>query len=230
MLPITLAAFDGGAIFFFIMIAVAGFINWLGEQKKKKAAEDAARRPGTAPERPNRPIPTGESEEERLRRFLEALGVPGDAPRPAPPRPQQPAPVPVPRAILRPAPKPAPRHPAPVVRPVQPRVFQDEPEPAESRDPGRLEEPASAIESIAGQFAAMEKGVQLSALDAIPEARTARTAQMAPVQAVFDSEQAPVRQGAGQAAAVRGMLRTAEDLRKAFILREILGPPPGLQS
>lgn len=236
MIAAMLAATDGGGIFFFLMIAVIGFINWLAERKRKIAEEEAARKQADAqPETPHRPISSGESEQDRLRRFLEALGVPADSP--APPPLQQPAPARVPRPANVPAQRPMPRPPVPVVRAKPLRQFPLEPEPMESREPGSLQESARSIERVAEQFAELDKGFQLSAPVALPAARQATTARLAPVQPEFVHGQAEfvhgetvVRPGSVQAAAVLAMLRSPDDLRKALVLREILGPPPGLQS
>ena len=101
----------------------------------------------------------------------------------------------------------------------------------ESRDPGRLEEPASSIESVAEQFAQMEKGIRLSEAVVLPPARQAPVQpEFVHGQPEFVHGQAVVRPGSVQAAAVLAMLRSPDDLRKALVLREILGPPPGLQS
>ena len=87
---IPLASIEGNAVFV-VVVAVVGLINWLIEKSKKES--------GSAPQqpspRPQRPADTaaGDSEQERLRRFLEALGAP-QQPQAAPPsqRPQSVAP------------------------------------------------------------------------------------------------------------------------------------------
>ena len=92
-----IAAIDGNILFLLIAAAI-GVINWLSNRKEQKAAK-----PTETSEKPVRPDPGRESEEERMRRFLEALGVPqGQAPpRPVPPRPAPPAPKPLPKIAPR---------------------------------------------------------------------------------------------------------------------------------
>ena len=88
-----LAAIDG-QILFLVIAAIIGVINWISEKRKeKKQAEQPEAEPNTTADRSTR-----ESEEERLRRFMEALGVPQGTTRPPPrPAPLQPAPPPLPR-------------------------------------------------------------------------------------------------------------------------------------
>jgi hypothetical protein len=210
-------------VYFMIAAAAWGVVAWYLEGRKKKQEEEQLRRMSEERAREqansppaNAPVPqtSNQSEQERLRRFLEALGVPsGQAPQP-PAAPQRPAPRPI-------APPPMAPRPRPTISPVrsQPRpvvVYPPEPLPLESQDPGRLEEPASAIEQMSARYAAMSKGVDLPAI-VTPQA------PLAPVLGEPRPQPAAL-------AAVREALRTPESLRAAFLLREILGPPKALES
>ena len=92
---ISLAAGGTELVFFLIMVAF-GLINWLlGKMKSAGKPPDASAPSGREV---GRPIPPQQSEDERMRKFLEALGIPSDAPapqRPAPPvaLPPQPRPL-----------------------------------------------------------------------------------------------------------------------------------------
>ena len=103
----TLAAIDP-----IILIAAAayGVFAWFNDRRQKKAlAEEEARNRAegttTPSQTPLRPASTLESsEEERMRKFLEALGVPS-GPAPLRPAPQPAPPKPAPPVAQRPMPK-----------------------------------------------------------------------------------------------------------------------------
>ncbi|MEY2558991.1 MAG: hypothetical protein QOE34_2416 [Verrucomicrobiota bacterium] len=117
-----------------ILIAVAvGLLRWLSQKK------DASKDESTKPEAEPPPIPRGgetQTEEERVRRFLDALGQPAGSkppPRVAPKRPTQPRLFPtLPPLTTVPPPPPAPAVAAPPPLPIQRRIFT----PAPVLDPG----------------------------------------------------------------------------------------------
>jgi hypothetical protein len=69
-------------LWFLGLVAVVGLIRWILQAVENKKNEQAARRTEPAPAAPIQRAPA-ETEEERMRRFFEALGVPQGA---APPR------------------------------------------------------------------------------------------------------------------------------------------------
>ena len=82
-------------LIFLVLAAIALIFRWLTGQGSK---EDSEKPESPSPnERPQRPPP--ESEEERVRRFLEALGAP---PGSAPPTPVRPRPA-APRRVVTPS-------------------------------------------------------------------------------------------------------------------------------
>lgn len=240
----TLAAIDP---IWLIAAAAYGVFAWYSERKQKKALEEEEARnraEGKKSQTPLRPESTGEtSEEERMRKFLEALGVPSGSPplrpttppaslKPTPPAaqvpvPQKPAsPTLAPRPVAMPIPRPMQRPKAPKHVPTPPRmapppkarpVFH-EPEAAESRDPGRLEEPAASVEQISTDFARMHD--QRMAIDTLPSIQKAALGSAG-------TTQVGVKAISAQGLALRQMLRNSEALRAAIVVSEVLGPPKG---
>lgn len=211
-------------IFFLVLVAVVGLIRWLLQVAETKKNEEAAKR--TTPPS-NAPVPRApaQSEEERIRKFMEALGVPTTT---APPPKVQPRQV-VPRI---------PRQEKRKVRPIdpfpRPQTSSWKPAPAEVAEPAPVvvvtaPEPIPEIipprQSIArsetsGLRAAPEFEVHVLGADA-PEPPTG-----AQVALTSGSTTIEISQASGGWAA---RLAKNESLREAIILREIFGPPRSLQ-
>jgi hypothetical protein len=118
-----------------IIIVAASLLRWLWQKSQEKAQDDPER-----PVVPNQPIPRGgetQTEEERIRRFLEALGQPpgSSPPSKVAPRKVQPqifptlpplttAPPPLPPPLPTPAPQKSPRPAAPA-RIFKPAMVQE---------------------------------------------------------------------------------------------------------
>jgi hypothetical protein len=192
-------------LLFILLIAVAALFKLLASKagEAKKRQEDLDRRFATSPSNPeaieHAPV---ESDEERIRRFLEALGQPtGSRPPPPvvprtdiPPRPlapvqPPPGPFPIPRSRLTSRER-RKRHVIPHETPVvTPRVIevQEQPVQTEPRSDTKLPEEAAAT-------------------PADSKIKTAYTA-----------------------ADIAGFLRSSTGKRNAIILREIFGPPRSLQ-
>jgi hypothetical protein len=215
-----LAASVDQQIIFAIAAAAYGVFVWWNDRRKKKESDELEKRiqenqtAGDA-NAPTATPPQDASEQDRLRRFLEALGVPGGQPpppaRPAPPpKPVQPAPAP--RPLFQPAPPPPPVIPRPVYtspRTIRPApkplvVYSPEPEPMESREAGHLETASAEM-----QRAAHYKATELPKTTA-PATVTRRAQTLADI-------------------GLRESLRSPESLRAAILVREILGPPKGLE-
>jgi hypothetical protein len=184
-----------------IIIVVAAVLRWLSQ--KSEASKEDPERPTT----PGEPVPpSGESrtEEERIRRFLEALGQPTTSTPPPKVTPKRDTPR---RTILPqpnlnrlpplktvPPPLPPPTWASPVV------IEEAAPSPVEKK---RVFQPAIAKEAT---FEVHDLGVE--SLDLSPEGRRAATRQR---DLIPD-------------------LASARGLRSAIVLREIFGPPRGLQA
>ena len=65
-------------IFFLVLVAVVGLLRWLSQAAEKKRNEEAARGTGQAPAGRETAVPRApvQTEEERIRKFMEALGMP----------------------------------------------------------------------------------------------------------------------------------------------------------
>ena len=182
-----LASIEGQAI----ALAIAGIIaliNWLAKKK------EAAGAPPTP--QPRAPQTDADAESERMRKFMEALGLPSDqAPKPIqrpPARRAKAAPPPLPRA------RPVSLDEAPA-----PRL------PVEQLHIAELHTPEVP-----------EFHTTSSEISAIPTERAAQ-----PVVDPYAASQGPV-----PIDELRRLLRSKSEIRSAILLREILGPPRGLQS
>jgi hypothetical protein len=176
-----------------LIIAVITLVRWL-IQKGKDAGQNTQSPSPPPPPTPSRPIERGsetQTEEERVRKFLEALGQPaGTTP-----------------------PKVTPRR-----RPVQPQIFPKLPR-LKTAPPPLPEAPTTEVTAppplpieLAGQWSAAAPAADFRVHD---------------VPRQTSSEPAPETRRA--TAAARLKLGTPQDLRAAIVLREIFGPPRGLQ-
>lgn len=189
-------------VVFLILAGIALVFKWLGSASESETPPtNSSSAPNDAPSPRPTERPPAESEQERIRRFLEALGAPpGSAPpppvgpRPAPqrrvvtPRAQTPPKVkrgwaqPLPPLVTIPEPVAGPAFPppAPVSRPISPPIVTVAPPPAPPLVP--LVRP--------GVFPAASPRPPLS---------------------------------------LGELLRSAGSARQAIVLREVLGPPRSLQ-
>ncbi|MBA2431533.1 MAG: hypothetical protein H0V56_05385 [Chthoniobacterales bacterium] len=227
-------------LWFLVLIAVVGFVQWIlriVEEKKNAEAEKRAGQP-----RPSAPPPVTTTaprvqttEEERVRKFMEALGVPVEAAPPPPPRtppPQvQTAPpresrppkapkvrpidaFPVPRTTSRPPPRPTPA-PPPVRAPIAPEPTYDRPQVLPTQETTMFAPPLQPerLRAAASEFDVHD--LDLDVVEELPSLlRGAQPAQ----------KTAPLTSG------IAARLKTQEGLRDAIVLREIFGPPRSMQS
>ncbi|MEO7166819.1 MAG: hypothetical protein ABI016_07250 [Chthoniobacterales bacterium] len=180
-------------IIFFVLAGLALVFKWL----TSKGEQGAEKREPPAPNEtagPQRPPP--QSEEERVRRFMEALGMPTGTPPPTARR----------RAVTPAAP--------PAQRPKPPKRSWAQPLPPLVTTPEDLSE--------------------MPPFTAVPLESTA-TATPPPVVVAPSPLPLPVtRPSASQppvpVSSLGAMLRARGSIRRAIILREVLGPPRGLQA
>lgn len=201
--------FDWVAI---VVMVIFGLISWISS-KLKGTDEQPPAKPtsGTRPAPSTGPKPTGDSEEDRMRRFFEALGIPEaqSAPRPVATPVSRPRPVPPP---VPPVSSPVIPPPIPHVPPVRPRRPLDEEEALLTRS-----ESPVAVTPRRQETDMLEE--EISRLSAKAEAL--KSTDVRGVSSVSSGQ---------TAARLKAALSNPQDLRTAFLLREILGPPPGLRS
>ncbi|MDQ6939146.1 MAG: hypothetical protein M3119_03215 [Verrucomicrobiota bacterium] len=190
-------------IFFLVLVAIIGLIRWI--MAASESAKNSRTQKGTDQPVPNAPVPRAptQTEEERVRRFMEALGVPAsNAPMPRQVKPPKPA-----RSKVRPIdpfPKPrgGPWRPEPVVTsappplPVTPARVTDLPTVQTER-------------SVAPVF-------EVQVVEGRAEESLKPTALVRPTT---------VASSVGWAA----RLASAAGQRDAIVLREIFGAPRSLQ-
>ncbi len=206
-----LAASIEGNIIGLVIFAAVALINWIAQSKAAKKAKPPRDSKPEAPEPRSVGTNQPDPEQERLRKFLEALGIPQDQAPPAPrprmsPERVNPPPLPKVRADLpahgKPRPEVKPPRPAKRVEPVSvpASAFQPPPQPAF----------AAAIETVA----------------LTDDLKNHEAAAFSYEHLHADSD-VPRRDQPSRAAR---LLPSSAELRKAILLREILGAPRGLQS
>jgi hypothetical protein len=212
-----LAAAHLDNLLFLLFIAIAIFFQIL-----TRAATKGRRRPGdtsrrsTPPSQRSRPVAqeSGETDEERIRKFLEALGQPTTA-KPPPPVAQRPTyqrPVVLPHVPPLPSPVP----------PLMTRPPESEPDwrlPREIKLPGQITptREAQTFRPKVAEASAFEVHQGRPPLEPISEAE---------VRAAF---QPITPQSSSKIPDIAILLRSTSGLRDAIILREIFGPPRSLQ-
>jgi len=196
-------------IIFLILAGVALAFRWLTNQ----ASDDTEQSSGPRPNEPSPRSPT-ESEEERVRKFLEALGVP---PGTRPPPPLRPRSVKPRRVVTTAQPPPAPRKVRrTIIQPLPPLVTTPEDFPSPPPLTSKGATPPPVPQAVMARAGAPSEETASSPL--LPILQLAPTPEPGPSQVL-----APVD-------SLGGFLRSRDSLRQAIILREVLGPPRGLQS
>jgi hypothetical protein len=215
-------AFTLDNLIFLLLIAVAGLFQLLSKTLSKAGKSDwneTSTSPKPQPPRPVQRTPR-ESDADRVRKFLEALGQPASS---TPPPPI------VPRADVSPRPL-APVQPPPVVIPRAwrlPRERQQKPDPFEKQS--RLPEQPGGLQH------AVPPPVPVSATPAfeIHELLPADTQQSPtvtiPVETYASPKPSGLSGGADFKTDIAALLASKSTLREVILLREILGTPRGLQ-
>jgi hypothetical protein len=199
-------------LLFLLLLVVAGLFKLLGRAARKARGDEAKPTAKPAPRLP-RPIPRAPvgSDEERVRKFLEALGHPPGSSPPAPvaPRPTYRKPLVLP-------------HVPPLGSPLPPLVTRPRDMPQEIRIPPSMALPPAPTQQTpppVGEviFAVHETG-------APPEPIPSLTSAIVQEDRTQSSSAAPRRN-----IDVAALLRSSSGLRNAVIVREILGPPRSLR-
>jgi hypothetical protein len=200
-------------LLFLLLLVVAGLFQLLG-RAARKGSTDETKRTSEPPPRMPKPIPRApkESDEERVRKFLEALGQ-SSASRPPPPVAQRPT---YRKPLVLP-------HVPPLGSPLPPLVTRPPDMPQEIQIPPSVASPPAQPKQTRPplgevMFAVHETGAPPEPIPGligatVPEDRT--QPQIAASARNID---------------VATLLRSPMGLRGAVIVREILGPPRGLRA
>jgi len=213
-------AFSLDNVLFLLLIAVAALFQLLSKTISKASKSDSNEASSSPSPQTPRPIQRAprESDADRIRKFLEALGQP---PSSTPPSPVLPRTDIAPRRL-------APVQPPPVIpgawrlpreRAEKPDVSQGESAPL--RQPGRLQQivPPPVPAPAAATFEVHE------ALPVEPQRSIIKT----PVESDATASQV-VAKRVGSKRDIATLLGSKSSLREAILLREILGQPRGLQA
>ena len=202
-------------LLFLLLLLVAGLFQLLG-RAARKTSEGEEKPTSKPPPRMLRPIPRAstQSDEERIRKFMEALGQPSSS-RPPPPA--------VPRTHTPPRPL------APVQLPVSP-LWQLTREELRKRreilEEDRSPETLVRVEQIAVPEKTDAPGFEVHEaplpVEPPPIVKTPQAAYAPATGGVATDEKLKSH--------VATLLISTSSLRQAIILREILGPPRGLQT
>ena len=225
-------------LFFLALLAVVGLLRWLSQMAEEKKNREAAKR--AQPPAPNAPIPRApvDSEEERIRKFMEALGVPTTTARPEIPPRDTPAPPPEapprkpPLMPIDPFPKPGPffpRPPAPAPSggPVAPPPLIP---PAPTPVPTRTGVEPPPLPSHAPTISAPPPRRKPAVRRAVSEPDAYAIHDEIGYEDPARTEAAPPAAGAAlSSATLVARLATRQGLRDAIVLREIFGPPRSMQ-
>ena len=209
-----MAALHLDNLLFLLFVALAIFFQIL-----TRAATKGRRRPGdttptsTSPSQMSRPLSgdADETDEQRIRKFLEALGQPTTSKPPAPvtQRPTYQRPV-----VLT--------HVGPFGSPLPPLTTRPPDLPREIKLPGQITptREARTFQPKVADAPAFEVQQGSPSLEPLPVIRTPAEAYAIATQPIPKSAEAKID--------VVTMLRSTSGLRDAIILREIFGPPRSL--
>jgi hypothetical protein len=194
-------------LLFLLLLVVAGLFQLLGKAARKTST-DETRRSSEPPPRTTKPIQRAlaESDEQRVRKFLEALGRP-PASRPPPPVAQRPT-YRKPLLFPRVPPLGSPLPPLVTRPPDLPSEFEVHREPI----PIPAEQPRAAQRSVEPVFQVHESAAPPAPSSTEPAATT------------HEIRTQP------QVVVTTTLLRSKSSLRDAIVIREILGPPRGLRA
>ncbi len=201
-------------LLFLLLLVLAGLFQLLGRAARKTNGDEEESTPRPAPRMP-KPIPRApaQSDEERIRKFLEALGQP---PAATPPPPV------VPRTNIPPRPL------APVQPPI-PRAWKVIREERRKRYVVLRESPPKGtVTSVEKIFPPATTGAPAFEVHEGPLPVEPPPIIKAPVEA-YAAATRPIAKGAELKTDIATLLASKSGLRDAIILREIFGSPRSLQ-
>jgi hypothetical protein len=202
-------------LFFLLFVAGAFLFQLLtrAASKTSKNADESQRRSTSTPQTPP-PIPRGpaETDEERIRKFLEALGQPTTSKPPPPvmPRPTYQKPVVLP-------------HVPPFASPLPPLTTRPPDLPREIKLPGQITSTRGkrTFRPRVAEASGFEVQEGPMATEPPPIIKTPAEAYAIATQPISKPDQTETN--------IAALLRSTSGLPNAIILREVLGPPRSLQ-
>ncbi|HWY51044.1 MAG TPA: hypothetical protein VNW72_06135 [Chthoniobacterales bacterium] len=203
-------------LIFLLFVALAIFFQILtrAASKSRKRPGDTTRR-SPSPSQMSRPLSGGadETDEQRIRKFLEALGQPTTSKPPSPvaPRPTYQKPTVQPHV------------PTPLRSPLPPLTTRPPDLPREIRLPRQIPatREARTFQPRVAEAAAFEVQQGPAPLEPLPIVKTAAEAYAIATKPIATSSDVKID--------IATLLRSTSGLRDAIILREIFGPPRSLQ-
>ncbi len=207
-------------LLFFLLIAFAALFQLLSKavSKSKKESDETPRSPTPNMPPPIRRVPA-ESDADRIRKFLEALGQPPSSTPPSPVLPRTDIP---PRRL-------APVQPPPVIPGVWrlPREQRQKPD-VTQRESRPLEQPSRFQEVVPPPVPGpATPGFEVH--EALPGELQQPPLIKTPSEAYAAPKAFGVAKRADSKANIVTLLVSKSSLREAILIREILGPPRGLQ-
>jgi len=193
-------------LIFLVLAGLALIFKWLTSQSSKDSDESESPPPNEAPSRRR---PPAQTDEERVRRFLEALGVPQGTQPPPPVRPRKVV-TPTPRTVVTPTQsKVRPKAKRSLLQPLPPLVTTPD-----------LPLPSARSAPPPPTVVVMEP-------TSVPEVAVLPTVPGS-IPGVTERAQPGVSRPLATTS-LGALLRSRASIRQAIILREVLGPPRGLQ-
>jgi len=215
---------DGIQILIFIVVALVYFIQWLARQGGNQNQ--------------NNPQSRGQgssTEEEKVRRFMEALGMPTQDQPPPPPKKAEAAPPPPPQSRVEP--QPIPKQATPTARQSPPErdyyAIDEKPEMAEVDAWGnKIKEMQRKAQEAEERFKSIQQSVA---------AKGGSTAGLGKAVGDFSEDEPEHEEGekdayaiiaemeVGKASTLRKLMQTTAGAQQAVVLREVLGSPKGME-
>ncbi len=208
-------------LLFFLLIAVAALFQLLSKTISKAGKSDSDETSSLPRPQTPRPIQRAprESDADRIRKFLEALGQPASSTPPSPVLPRTDIP---PRRL-------APVQPPPAIPGMWrlPREHREEPD-VSQRESASLEQP-SRLQQIVPPPVPPPAAPAFEVYEALAVELQQQPIIKPPVEAYAAATQA-VAKRADFTMNIAKLLASKSSLREAILLRDILGPPRGLQA
>jgi hypothetical protein len=206
-------------LLFLLLLVIAGLFQLLGRAARKTSEGEEEPTPKPEP-RILKPIPRApaESDEERIRKFLEALGQPASSRLPPPVTPRTDLP-PRPLAPVKPPtayPLPQWKKSTPEERRKAVVILRESPPSASARHAAKISPPAMTVSP------AFEVHQEPLLAEQPPIFKTPTEAYAAATR--------PIAKGVELKTDIATLLASKSGLRDAIILREIFGPPRSLQA